>query len=100
MNSREMLDQMARNARYPVIPRVRIVRGETAGPWVILGAYPDRTAATNAVSHYMQAHAVQGGFQGSILEFSHPDYIGALAQVRQTRLARSRTRSSRSTRSR
>ena len=100
MDTNDLMNEMARNAKYPVIPRVRTVHGETVGPWILLGAYRDRAAATEAVSQYMRAHAVQGGFQGTVMEFSHPDYPEALAQVRQMRRTRSRTSRSRTTRSR
>ena len=93
MNSREMLDNLARSAKYPVIPRIRVVRDGQPGPWVILGAYFSRAAADNAVTQYARAHAVEGkSFQATVMEFSHPDYVDALAHVRFTRRTRSRTR--------
>jgi len=96
MNTSDLLNELARNARYPAIPRVRVVTGHAVGPWILLGTYRDRAAAQEAVTTYLQAHQGQT-FQPSILEFSHPEYPATLMQLRQRR-TRSRSQRSRSRR--
>ena len=99
MNTNDLMNELARSANYPVIPRVRCLYGPSPGPWILLGAYRDRSAAENAITVYMRAH-VGRQLQASVLQASDSDYPAALIQVRQMRKTRSRSRQSRQSRSR